>query len=48
MGRMKDYWVFAQELKDMPTAELCDMLRTETDRLRTQLIEQELDDRAKD
>ncbi len=45
MGRMKDYWAFAQELRDLSTQALHDMLRTETDRLRTELIEQEIEAR---
>ena len=43
MGRMKDYWAFAQELRDLSTEALHDMLRTETDQLRTGLIEQEIE-----
>jgi hypothetical protein len=45
MGRMKDYWAFAQELRDLSTEALHDMLRTETDWLRTELIESELESR---
>jgi hypothetical protein len=45
MGRMKDYWAFAQELRDLSTEALHDMLRTETDQLRTELIESELESR---
>lgn len=47
MSRMKNYYEFAQLLHDMTAQALIDMLRTETDDYKRNLIQWELDDRAK-
>lgn len=48
MGRMKNYYEFAQLLRDLETETLVIMARHEPDEYKRKLIEWELEDRAKD